>query len=118
MKVHRKDQAALRLIAGDQWADHDLVFCLDDGRPLDSKVDHRRWYELLDNAKVERWRLYDARHSAATMLLLQDVPIRVVMAILGHSSIQVTMKYQHAVEEAMKDAAEKMETGIWGQSQG
>jgi integrase len=115
MKVHRKDQAALRLTAGDQWVDHDLVFCLDDGRPLDSKVDHRRWYALLEKAEVGRWRLYDARHSAATMLLLQGVPIRVVMEILGHSSIQVTMKYQHAVEEAMKDAAAKMETGIWGQ---
>ncbi len=35
VKEHRKRQAAERLQAGEQWQDHDLVFCREDGTPLD-----------------------------------------------------------------------------------
>ena len=34
LKEHRKRQAAERLQAGGQWQDHDLVFCREDGTPL------------------------------------------------------------------------------------
>ena len=35
LKEYRKWQAAERLQAGEQWQDHDLVFCREDGTPLD-----------------------------------------------------------------------------------
>jgi len=35
LKEQRRRQAAERLQAGEQWQDHDLVFCREDGTPLD-----------------------------------------------------------------------------------
>lgn len=114
LKAHRKAQTEARLIAGDHWTDSGLVFTLDDGRPIDARLDRRRWHALLDAARVPQRRLYDARHSAATLLLVQGVDPRVVMALLGHSQINVTMKYQHAVDELRASAAAKIDAGLWG----
>lgn len=114
LKAHKKAQNQARLLAGDHWTDTGLVFTHANGKPIDSKTDRNRWHALLDDAGVTQRRLYDARHSAATMMLKQGVPMRVVMDLLGHSQISVTMKYQHA-DELKDDAAARMESGLWGQ---
>jgi integrase len=114
LKAHRRMQNEARLLAGDHWTDTGLVFTLADGRAVDAKLDRRRWHTLLERAGVPSRRLYDARHSAGTMLLLKGVAPRVAMALLGHSQISMTMRYQHAIDPALVDAAEKIEAGIWG----
>jgi site-specific recombinase XerD len=40
--------------------------------------------------------------------MMMGVPIRVVMEIMGHSSISMTSKYQHVVDAALDDAAERL----------
>ncbi len=115
LKTHRSEQAAKRLELGSAWTDSGLVFTLEDGRPIDPSVDANRWRALLKAAGVKHYRLHDARHSAATMMLSQGVDVRVVMAILGHSQLSVTMRYQHVVDPVMVAAAEKMDqAGRWG----
>lgn len=114
LKAHRTAQAAERLAAGSWWADADLVFCCEDGRPMDPSRDWKAWKALLEDAGVPHRRLHDARHTAATMLLAQGVPTRVVMEILGHSQISVTSKYQHVVDEMHRDAAKRMGSALWG----
>jgi Phage integrase family len=55
-------------------------------------------------------RFHDLRHSCATLLLVQGVPPRVVMEILGHSDISMTINtYSHVVSELQVDAAARME---------
>ena len=108
LKAHRKRQNEERLAAGNWYADADLVFAREDGRPIDPKIDWREWKALCKEAGVPDARLHDARHTAATMLLAMGVPMRVAMEILGHSRITVTQRYQHVVDEMHTDAAEKM----------
>jgi integrase len=48
LKEHRKRQAAGRLQAGEQWQDHDLVFCRGDGTPL------HRWQVRRKFASITR----------------------------------------------------------------
>lgn len=114
LKAHRKAQAELRLRAGDHWTDTGLVFTLDNGKPISAEVDRKRWHALLESAEVAPRRLYDARHSAATLLLAQGVELRTAMDLLGHSQPSVTMRYQHAVDEIKAAAADKIEAGLWG----
>lgn len=114
LKQHRKEQNARRLELGSHWTDSGLVFTLEDGRPLDPSVDAGRWRNLLEQAGVRHYRLHDARHSAATMMVNEGVDIRTAMSILGHSQISVTMRYQHVVDEAKKVAAGQMDrAGRW-----
>jgi integrase len=70
-----------------------------------------RWYKaVLQRAGLPDRRFHDLRHSCATLLLVQGVPPRVVMEILGHSDISMTMNtYSHAVSELQVDAAARME---------
>ncbi len=64
---------------------------------------------------VRRARLHDARHTAASLLLQQGVPARVVMEILGHSQISLTLDtYSHVVSELAHDAALRMGEALWG----
>jgi hypothetical protein len=59
--------------------------------------------------------LHDARHTAASLLLQQGVPARVVMEILGHSQITLTLgTYSHVVPELAEDAARRMGEALWG----
>jgi integrase len=51
----------------------------------------RDFQGLLARSGLPRLRFHDLRHSAASLLLAQGVPPRVVMEILGHSQIGVTM---------------------------
>ncbi len=112
LKAHRTRQNAERLAAGSWWQDGDFVFAKEDGRPIDPRADWGAWKDLLAVAKVPDARLHDARHTAATMLLMMGVDMRTVMEIMGHSRITQTQVYGHVVDEMHNDAAEKM-AALW-----
>ena len=49
------------------------------------------------------------RHTCATLLLLHEVPDRVVMEIMGHSQLSMTARYSHVVDSMKKNAAGRLE---------
>jgi integrase len=115
LKAHRADQNAERLTAGSEWRERDLVFCQPNGSPIDPTVDHRAWRALLVKAGVRQVRLHDARHTAASLLLQQGVPARVVMEVLGHSQVGLTLgTYSHVAVEVTQEAAKRMGEALWG----
>jgi integrase len=113
LKAHKAAQATERLAAGDRWEDWDLVFARPDGRPINPRRDWAEWKALLKDAGIRDARPHDARHTSGTLLLEQGVDIRVVQAILGHSSLAVTRRYTHVTSKLAKDAAERMGDALW-----
>ena len=57
----------------------------------------------------EHFRLYDLRHTFATRAVAAGVDLPTLPAILGHTSIQMTMRYVHPAEEHKREAASKIE---------
>jgi len=110
---HRRKQAEERLAAGSLWANRDLVFANPFGRPVGAKADWCAWRDLLQEAGVSHRRLHDARHTAATLLLVLGVDIQTTAAILGHSSTVITQRYSHVVDELRADAAQRMGEALW-----
>jgi integrase len=54
-------------------------------------------------------RFHDLRHSCATILLAQGVPLKTVSDILGHSSIRVTADiYGHTGDDQKREAVDKI----------
>lgn len=116
LQEHRELQAAERRSAQEAWQDNDLVFAQLDGRPIDPRADWKAWKDLLQRAEVRDARLHDARHTAASLLLLQGVAPRVAMQILGHSQIALTLgTYSHVVPELATEAAARMNEALWGE---
>jgi integrase len=61
-----------------------------------------------DAAKVKDLRFHDLRHTAATRLADAGVNVVVIAEILGHGDIRTTKRYSHAMEEAKREAVEKL----------
>lgn len=83
----------------------DLVFDRPDGRPRSDRADWEAWKTLLKVAKVPPVRLHDARHTAATSMLLMGVDGKVVMSLFGWSNPAMLSRYQHVLDEMKKDVA-------------
>jgi integrase len=58
-------------------------------------------------------RLHDARHTAATVLLILGMPERTVMGIMGWSSTSMASRYQHVTDPIRRDVAARVGGLIW-----
>jgi integrase len=70
---HKAAQLGKRMLADSEWQDEDLIFAQPNGRPIDRKTDYDDWTRLLQRAGVRHVRLHDGRHTAATLLLSENV---------------------------------------------
>lgn len=61
---------------------------------------------VLQRANIKNFRFHDLRHTVATRMVESGTDLVVVQEILGHSSIQTTMRYAHPVPENKKRAIE------------
>lgn len=86
------------------------VFCDTEGGYLrQSNLRKNSFKPILERAKLPDLRFYDLRHTCATLLLLADVPAKVVSERLGHSSITLTLDtYSHVLPTIQKRAADLM----------
>ena len=85
LREHKAAQDREREHAAELWQEGGWVFTQPNGRPIDPRADHDEWKALLKSAGVRDARLHDARHTAATMLLVLGVPTRAVMELMGWS---------------------------------
>jgi integrase len=110
LRQHRVEQLEVRLKAGADWEEHDLVFTGLRGNYLNPRYILKLFAQVLRGADLPHLRFHDLRHSAATLLLGMGVHPKVVQEILGHSHIGMTMDtYSHVLPSVQKEAMEK-----WG----
>jgi integrase len=115
LRRHRRRQLQDRLLAGARWRETGLVFTTTIGTPLDHSSVSKAFHAALTAAGVRRIRFHDLRHSCASLLLAQGVPARVVMEVLGHSTITLTMNtYSHVIPALLDDAAAAMDRALGG----
>ncbi len=87
---------------------HPLVWCRDDGQPIDPRQDYEAWKATLAAADLAPVPLHSARHTTASLLLSIGVPEPVIMAILGHSVITTTRGYAHVDQTLARAAMERL----------
>ena len=109
LDAHAGRQVEERGAAGDAWVDQGLIFTSSIGTPIDPDNFAKAFVRLCRSAGLGHWHPHEARHSAASVMLAQGVPLEVVSEVLGHSSIYITKDvYGHLAEGAKRDAAERM----------
>lgn len=111
LRAHRAQQLKDRLALGRAWHDHDLVFPSAIGTPM-NRADHAAQFRAIVNlAGIEElFRLYDLRHSFATLSLLAGVDFKTVSQELGHADAGFTLNtYAHVLKEMEIRSADKRE---------
>lgn len=79
------------------------------GRPFHPRTLDRRWEQALKSAGVPHVRLHDARHTAATHLHAEGVPLADVAAWLGHANAAVTARvYSHSTKRGLAAASKAL----------
>jgi integrase len=63
----------------------------------------------LKNSKVKAFRLYDLRHTWATRAAEAGMDMPTLAALLGHSKLNMVMRYAHPQEQHQADAVKKLE---------
>jgi integrase len=99
-------QAVEKLALGEAYSDRGYVVCNEAGEPYHPSTLSTLWQTAIRGLDVPQIRLHDARHTCATLMHLQGVPIALVAAWLGHADISFTLRtYVHAQPEALEVAA-------------
>lgn len=110
----RVRQDALRAATGSAWQDRDgLVFADSIGRPLRPWTVSGAFQNARAAAGLPKVRFHDLRHSAATLMLAEGVPLAVVSEWLGHAGIAITAAHYAAVVPALRqEAADAMDRAL------
>ena len=112
IKARRKAQAAERLAAGVMWTDSGLVFTTEAGTPVDDRNALRWLHGVRRRAGIKGGAWHAFRHAAASRMLTRGVPIGTVQAIMGHSSITVTVDmYGHVTGAHLADEMRRAMSG-------
>lgn len=121
LRRHKELQRCIRAEEGKHWRgfvpenvpELQLVFCQRDGNAWQPSADWRAWKKFLKDAGVSEVRVHDARHTAATLLLLMGVDGRVVMDMMGWSVASMLKRYQHVLDEMKVEAARRVGDSLW-----
>lgn len=103
---------ALAINVLQQWraqanAANDLVFVGKTGGKFDNV--NKSWQEVLRQAKIQKFRWHDLRHTFASWLVMRNVDLNTVRELLGHSDLQMTLRYAHLAPEHKADAVSKLD---------
>jgi integrase len=99
LRAHRKRQLEEMMRKAGLWQDYGLVFPSSVGTPLSHRNVVRAFKAVLHRAELpSSVRLYDLRHTCATLLLSRNVHPKYVQELLGHASIAQTLDtYSHVL---------------------
>lgn len=115
LRAHRARQIQERMAKAGLWEDYGLVFPSEIGSPADRRnITQRSFKPTLKAAGLpETFRLYDLRHTCATLLLSKNVHPKYVAELLGHASISLTLDtYSHVLPGMDGGTASAMEAAL------
>jgi integrase len=111
LKRRKALQNERRLQLGALWSDDDAVF--DNGVGAHYAYPHclgRKFQSITHHLGLPPIKFHGMRHSAATAMLRNGVPVHTVSHILGHSNPSITLNiYAHVLSDAQTDAAAKID---------
>ena len=116
LEEHRTRQKRERLQVGSSYVDRGLIFARHTGEPIEANNLKKRYFKpILEAAGLPDMRLYDLRHTAATLRLVNGEHPKVVQEMLGHASITLTMDtYSHVLPGMQEESAARLDRLLRG----
>lgn len=107
---HKKVQNEERLKIGDLWQNGNYIFTNWKGAVMHPDTPSSWLKKFLKKHHLPHIRFHDLRHTSATILLGNGVPLKNVSARLGHRTASITADiYAHALQSVDKLAADKLD---------
>jgi integrase len=114
LREHRDAQLLERDLAGDAYADRDLVFAAELGAPIHPQRLTEWFRKHRKAAGIPSGSLHVLRHTAATLALTAGVPVHIVAARLGDRAETVLSVYSHLLPRSDEIAAERVAAQLSG----
>lgn len=95
------------------------VFCTTKGHPLTDKQLNGLLSRAARRAGIARdegrigW--HDLRHTYGSHLAMRAVPLRTIQELMGHATIEMTMRYAHLSPEITRDAVKQLDAPAPGE---
>jgi len=84
------------------------IFCNKNGQPFTNV--RKSFFTALEKAGIKDFRLHDARHTFASQLAMAEVDLNTVRELLGHKSLDMTLRYSHLSQDHKKRAVDVLST--------
>ncbi|MDH4212179.1 MAG: site-specific integrase [candidate division WOR-3 bacterium] len=91
------------------------VFSHPDGKPYRDIKDG--FTAAVNRAKLSDLRFHDLRHTFASHLVMNGVPILEVQKLLGHKTLSMTLRYSHLSNKNLRDAVDKLDFSEYNASE-
>jgi integrase len=114
LRAHRVQQLRERMAAGPEYEDGGWLVADELGRPWYPDSISERFDTLVAASGLRRIRLHDCRHSAASLMLSDRVPVHVVASILGHDPAETLRTYGHVIPNDAEAAGASLSAALLG----
>jgi integrase len=112
LREHYEQQRLMRLRAGNRWIENGLIFTNSKGGPLCPSHMTRVFKQLLP-AGFPQICFHSLRHTAATIMINNNLPVTPVSKQLGHARKSTTYDmYVHSTDKLQREAAELLDSLI------
>ena len=111
LRQHMEQQDRDRLLAGELWQEHGLVFASRVGTPLSANNVIRAFRIITKKAGLgEDWVPREMRHTFVSVLSANGVPVESIALLAGHERPAITESvYRHEIRPALTQGAEEMD---------
>jgi len=110
LREHLDSLDTLKELHKKRWKEHGFLFPSSVGTPINVSNLRKQFNQLIKKAGVQKIRIHDIRHTVASILLTNKIPLVIVSKILGHSKPSVTSDiYYHFIPASSNEAADFMD---------
>jgi len=113
-EIPMNEQARVALIKVRKHPESAYIFCNKRGDPI--KDIKKSFFTALDKAGIIQFHFHDLRHTFASHLVMSGVDLNTVRELMGHKSLEMTLRYSHLSpdhkQRAVDILGQRMDT-IW-----